>query len=335
MTIASTVSKAVYDGNGSTTLFPVPFPFVREEDLTVIRRDQRGMDTRLALGEDYAVDGAGTPEGGGVTLNAAPAEGERLLVRREPAIVQETDYQENDAFPAQTHEAALDLLTMIAQGLSERLDRAIALGPTSSFAGLTVPDPQPGRALGWRDDGAGLTNVDPASIGALLLPLSVTQGGTGGGGAEEGLANLGFSARMRAARSAEDAGEACAALGAEIADPALLKSGRSAALSTGYTVAAVPALNPAAPDPAAGQFQSLDVADAAVEGTVVLGLPAADGLIVVRAEGAGSVAPNAGYEIYGEEYGGGAALLHITRGGGVPTIQIVNRLAAAVEGEEC
>jgi len=45
--------------------------------------------------------------------------------------VQEVDYVENSAFPAETHEAALDLLTMICQSLQEQIGRAV-LYPVST-----------------------------------------------------------------------------------------------------------------------------------------------------------------------------------------------------------
>jgi hypothetical protein len=41
------------------------------------------------------------------------------------------DYVENAAFPAETHEAALDLLTMICQALDEKIGRAV-LYPVST-----------------------------------------------------------------------------------------------------------------------------------------------------------------------------------------------------------
>lgn len=130
MTIATQTSKAAFAGNGVTTVFPLPFPFQREADIkAVLRRD--GADTALAQGTHYTLSGAGTAAGGELTMLAAPATGETLVVWRAPAIVQEVDYVENAAFPAETHEAALDLLTMICQSLQEQIDRAV-LYPVST-----------------------------------------------------------------------------------------------------------------------------------------------------------------------------------------------------------
>ncbi|MDP2848808.1 MAG: hypothetical protein Q8O35_11550 [Humidesulfovibrio sp.] len=130
MTIATQTSKAAFSGNGVTTAFPLPFPFMRAGDIKVLlRRD--GFETALAQGQHYTVAGAGSATGGSLTLANAPATGQTLVAYRAPAIVQEVDYVENSAFPAETHEAALDLLTMICQSLQEQIGRAV-LYPVST-----------------------------------------------------------------------------------------------------------------------------------------------------------------------------------------------------------
>jgi len=50
---------------------------------------------------------------------------------QETFIIQATDYVENDPFPADTHEQALDKLTMLAQQNEEQLDRTLS-SPTSA-----------------------------------------------------------------------------------------------------------------------------------------------------------------------------------------------------------
>jgi hypothetical protein len=130
MTLSTQLSKTSFAGNGVTTAFPLPFPFLREADIRVLI-SQDGAETPLTLGTHYTLSGAGSAEGGGLTLLAPPATGQTLVVWRAPAIVQEVDYVENSAFPAETHEAALDLLTMICQSLQEQVDRAV-LYPVST-----------------------------------------------------------------------------------------------------------------------------------------------------------------------------------------------------------
>lgn len=132
MTLATQTSKAAFSGNGVTTVFPLPFPFLREGDIKALLR-QDGFETPLEPGAHYTLAGAGSATGGSLTLANAPATGQTLVVYRAPAIVQEVDYVENSAFPAETHEAALDLLTMICQSLQEQLGRAV-LYPVSTPA---------------------------------------------------------------------------------------------------------------------------------------------------------------------------------------------------------
>jgi hypothetical protein len=133
MTLSTQTSKTVFTGNGVSSVFPLPFPFLREADIqALLRRD--GAETPLSLGTHYTLSGAGNASGGSLTMLEPPATGETLVAWRAPAIVQETDYVENAAFPAETHEAALDLLTMICQALDEKIGRAV-LYPVSTPAG--------------------------------------------------------------------------------------------------------------------------------------------------------------------------------------------------------
>ncbi|MBU1040715.1 MAG: hypothetical protein KKF77_06430 [Proteobacteria bacterium] len=130
MTLSTPISKTSFTGNGATTVFPVPFPFMREDDIKVLLR-QDGAETPLLSGTHFNVTGAGSPSGGSLMLFEPPATGTTLVLYRAPAIVQEVDYVENAAFPAETHEAALDLLTMICQALDEKIGRAV-LYPVST-----------------------------------------------------------------------------------------------------------------------------------------------------------------------------------------------------------
>lgn len=132
MTISTTTSRQIYNGNGVTTVFAFPYRFLRNEDLEVYRiNDSTGVVTTLALSTDYTVSGADNDAGGNVTTTVAPATGERLVIVRVVDLTQEVDYITGDPFPAETHERALDRLTMISQQLQEELDRTAKLPVTS------------------------------------------------------------------------------------------------------------------------------------------------------------------------------------------------------------
>lgn len=127
MTVSSSVNKVSYAGNGSTTVFSVGFYFFVDSDLLVVLRDSDGIETIKTLTTDYTVTGAGNPAGGSITMNVAPASGETLVIAREVPLTQQTDYLANDPFPAETHERALDKLTMAVQQIQEQVDRSAKL----------------------------------------------------------------------------------------------------------------------------------------------------------------------------------------------------------------
>ena len=117
MTVSSTISPTItYNGNGSTTAFSTSFVFLESGDLVVTLIDSGGTETVQTIITEYTVSG-GSGSAGTVTMVTAPASGEQLRIERATAKTQLTDYIENDSFPAESHEAALDRLTLIAQEL--------------------------------------------------------------------------------------------------------------------------------------------------------------------------------------------------------------------------
>lgn len=131
MTVSSQTSRVSYAGNGSTTAFAVSFYFLADSHLKVILRAADGSETVKTLTADYTVSGAGNPSGGTVTMNVAPTSGATLVIVRNVPLTQETDYQANDDFPAESHERALDKLTMEVQQLQEQVDRSAKLPVTN------------------------------------------------------------------------------------------------------------------------------------------------------------------------------------------------------------
>ena len=140
MTISTTASRISYNGNGVTTIFAFPYRFLANGDLVVVSVSSTGVETTNILTTDYTLSGAGDDAGGSVTMLVAPAAGTRLVIYRDTDIVQETDYISGDPFPAETHERALDRLTMIAQEIGSDADRAIKVpvGDSDSLS-TTLP----------------------------------------------------------------------------------------------------------------------------------------------------------------------------------------------------
>lgn len=137
MTVSSTTNKVSYSGNGSTVEFAYTFKIFAAADLDVYIRSSTGTETLQTITTNYTVSGAGSDSGGNVTFVTAPASGETVVIQRSVAATQGTDYVENDPFPAESHEDALDRLTMIAQQQQEELDRCIKASVTNTIANST------------------------------------------------------------------------------------------------------------------------------------------------------------------------------------------------------
>lgn len=181
MTVSSQVNRKDYSGNGSTTNFATEFRFLEDSHLRVILTvDSTGVETVQSLTTNYTVTGKGEDSGGTVTMIIAPATGETLTIIRDVPVTQQTDYVENDDFPAESHERALDKLTMIVQQQQEEISRSVKVTEGNVGSGLTIPAPEDGKLLRGNDTG-GFDNVTILQLGAVVDAgdLPYNQGGTG------------------------------------------------------------------------------------------------------------------------------------------------------------
>ena len=126
MTVRSDQRKIIYQGNGTTTQFAVPFYFINNTDLQVSVNDGT-TTTDLVFGTDYTLTGAGVETGGTLTTVSPVASGSEIAILRTVAYKQEMDIPENDIFPSQNMERALDRLTMQTQQLAEQAARSITV----------------------------------------------------------------------------------------------------------------------------------------------------------------------------------------------------------------
>lgn len=167
MTIQSQTTRVDYTGNGATTNFPVPFYWLQDTDLLVIRTDNAYTPptvATLALTTDYVVTGSGNQSGGSITTTVAPTATQKLSILRNVPFTQLTHYVPNDPFPAASHEQALDKLTMETQQLNEGLSRSITLPPNATGLSTNLPLPVASQLIGWNPTATALQNVDPTTI---------------------------------------------------------------------------------------------------------------------------------------------------------------------------
>jgi len=206
MTVSTTTIKNSYSGNGSTTAFAYTFKVFASTELKVyIRVDATGVETLKAEGTgsaNYGVSGVGETGGGTVTFVTAPASGETVVIIRDTALTQLTDYQPADPFPADSHENALDKLTNIAQELSEEMDRTLKVSKTTSITTPEITADAATRAnafLVFSSDGESLTTSTSAATqhlgtdGSASLPYYSFTSDPNSGWFRIGADNVGLS----------------------------------------------------------------------------------------------------------------------------------------------
>ena len=172
MTVSSTTTKSSHSGNGVLDTFAYAFKIFADDDLVVIiRTNSTGAETTKTKTTHYTVTGVGSASGGNVVFTSGniPASGETVVIKRSLTLTQATDYVANDPFPADSHEDALDRLTMIAQQQQEVFDRAVVL-PETDTASTTIPDSvtRASKYLAFNSSGdfiaaAGTADVTPIS----------------------------------------------------------------------------------------------------------------------------------------------------------------------------
>lgn len=119
-TVTTETTTVDYTCSGGST-YSVPFPFLNDAHLAVTKfTGACGSTTSssLILGTDYTVARSGA-ESGTVTLTAACTAGYCLRITRATPKIQETNFRGQGSFSADSHEDAVDKLTMISQELEQ------------------------------------------------------------------------------------------------------------------------------------------------------------------------------------------------------------------------
>lgn len=176
MTVVTTTSRADYTGNGVTTAFTVPFYFLDNTHLSVLKTViATGVSTTQILGSNYTVTGAGVPAGGTVTMTVAPTALEKISILRSVPLTQDTDYVENDPFPAASHERALDKLTMEIQQVTENLARTVTIPASDDVTSMVLPTKVTRANNILSFDSAGsptvVTGLSSVAVNAVMVPF--------------------------------------------------------------------------------------------------------------------------------------------------------------------
>ena len=120
MTVQVQIPTERFVGKTAVVTYSFTFRVDQEADLEVYINN-----TLQTSGSNYNVDSFG-PSGGSVTFLTTVPNGSTVTLRRITPNNQNTDYQAFDAFPAESHEAALDKLTLRTQEFDvERFSKTI------------------------------------------------------------------------------------------------------------------------------------------------------------------------------------------------------------------
>jgi hypothetical protein len=141
-------------GTGGVGPFYFNFPFLSNRDILATRVDLAGNPALLVEGNDYTLTGAGTDNGGQITLTSALLTGYQLVIARILDLTQPTILPDGGPFFASTHEKALDRLAMLIQQIDEKASRGLR-----SRTGLAIPElttATPGGIFAWNSNGTAI-----------------------------------------------------------------------------------------------------------------------------------------------------------------------------------
>lgn len=110
--ISAQATVVRYNCDGSSTRFDFPYKILEPTQLRVVRALPDRTYKDLRLNADYSLAGVGHAGGATVTTEEAYPDGQIVLWLGVPAV-QTADYVENDPFAAESHEQALDRLTLM------------------------------------------------------------------------------------------------------------------------------------------------------------------------------------------------------------------------------
>lgn len=162
MTLGSTSSTEVKNGNGTTTSWSFTFVIDQNSDLVVTKTNSSGVETTLVEGTgtaNYSVTISDYPGTGSITypatLGTKLANGESLTLQRTVDLDQQTDLVNQGAWNPSTVERSLDYARMVDIQQQDEINRSIKTPASdSSGASYTLPSPSSGKVIGvWNSDG--------------------------------------------------------------------------------------------------------------------------------------------------------------------------------------
>lgn len=163
MTISTTQSFVVLQGNGLTTEFPFNFN-IPQDSIKVSITNVFGVETVLT-DDGFSVTGFGQNNGGIVTIIPAPVADTLITIERDIPYTQPVSIENQQRFFASVIMNALDRIVMQLQQILREILKAPRV-KTVDLTGLNLelPSPSAGEVIGWNTQETGFANVDFASL---------------------------------------------------------------------------------------------------------------------------------------------------------------------------
>lgn len=147
MTLAVQTVRVLYNGNGSTTTFAIPFSFEANDEVEVILVSATDVETVQTITTHYTISGTN------VVMITAPATGQKLLIRMDVDLDQETDLSDQAPNLPSAIEGELDEIVAQIQMLNERINRCVTLPRSASITTPEIPRTlEDGDVLVWDED---------------------------------------------------------------------------------------------------------------------------------------------------------------------------------------
>jgi hypothetical protein len=162
ITIGDVAPRVQYVADGVLADFTYPFPIFEEADLEI------RLDGAVLAG-GATIAGAGSSEGGTVSLAEPPPAGTRVTLRRRLRIARATDFQDNGILRARALNDELDYQVAAIQQVADDITGAVRLEP-SDGGDLVLPlrGARANRVLGF--DSVGDLTVFDRGTQALGVP---------------------------------------------------------------------------------------------------------------------------------------------------------------------
>lgn len=171
MTIATAPVPLKYNGDGTTTAFPVTWPYFAKSHVRATLRSAAGVETLWVEGTNYTLTAPGAS--GTLTATVAPATGETLLIDPNIPNTQDAALPLGGAFPSDTVEDELDKAVLRDAKIEALFDRSLRVPKTDTQTGslldLPIDSSRASKFLGFDSVGK---PIAAAGTSADLTPVS-------------------------------------------------------------------------------------------------------------------------------------------------------------------